>query len=219
MEGERIAGWGVAVGLCCLAVGAGGRMVCADQIKLKDGAEFTATMLQKDGESVIVQLPRSSVASVNGQSLPPPVAEGFAAPDFSAVDLSGATHSLTANRGQVVLLKFWATWCPHCRSDVSYMKELDAKYQGKGARILTVSVDQSLDDLNAFIGKERLPYPVISAVTYPEVADRYEVQGIPAYRLIDAKGMIVKTWAGSLTEGDANGKSELDTLLASLLKQ
>jgi len=212
---QRMAAWGASVGLLLV----GGLMSGADQIKLKDGTEFPAKMLQKDGESVIVEVPRASVASVNGQPLPPPVAAGFNAPDFTATDLAGTTHTLAQNRGQVTLLKFWATWCPHCRSDVPYMKELFTRYQEKGVRIMTVSVDQDPEALKAFVAKERVPYPVISVLTAPELTERFEVQGIPAYRLIDADGVIAKTWAGSLTEGGANGKSELETLLVSLLKK
>jgi peroxiredoxin len=190
----------------------------ADQIKLKDGAEITATVLQKDGERVIVEVPRASVVSVNGQPLPPPVAAGFQAPDFTASDLAGTTHSLAQNRGQATLLKFWATWCPHCRADVPYMKELFARSQGNGVRLVTVSMDQDLEALKAFIAKEQVPYPVIHAASSPGLSDRYEVGGIPAYRLIDASGVIVKTWAGSLTEGGAAGKSELEKLLATFHK-
>ena len=207
------------MGVCGLAVGAGVGVGRADEITLKDGTTFSATILQKDGERVILGVSRASVASVNGQPLPPAVAAGFKAPDFTATDLAGTTHSLAQNRGQVTLMKFWATWCPHCRSDVPYMKELFTRYHGNGVRLVTVSVDQDPEALKAFMTKEHVPYPVISALTAPELTERFEVQGIPAYRLIDADGVIAKTWAGSLTEGGADGKSELDTLLASLLKK
>ncbi len=200
--------------------GGGERQHGSDQIEGRDRVRRhrrAETMLQKDGERVIVEVPRASVASVNGQPLPPPVAAGFKAPDFTATDLAGATHSLAQNRGQVTLLKFWATWCPHCRADVSYMKELFTKYHGKPLRLVTVSVDQDLEALKAFLGKEQVPYPVVTSLRHPELAGRYEVQGIPAYRLIDANGVVVKTWGGSLTEGDADGKTELETFLTTLL--
>ena len=180
---------------------------------LTDGTTFSARVLQKDGESLYLAVPRSAIATVNGQPLPPPIAAGFAAPAFSATDLAGGSQNLAAKRGRPLLLQFWASWCPHCRSDVSYMKELAARSKEGGVQLVTVSVDQSLDELTAFVAKEQLPYSEISSVTHPDVAEAYEVQGIPAYRLVDAQGQIVQTWSGSLTEGDAHGKAELDALL------
>lgn len=207
----------VLMGVCLLTLW-GREAATADQLKLKDGTELSGTVLQKDDESVYVQLPRASVESVDGQPLPPPVAVGTAAPAFDAVDLAGAPQSLAANKGHVVLLQFWATWCPHCRSDVPYMKELATKYEKKGVRVLTVSVDQELDKLQAFLQKEQLPYPVINASAYPSLPALYEMQGIPGYYLISATGTIMKVWRGSLTEGAAAGKAELDGLLDTLLK-
>jgi len=198
-----------------LAIGAAGA-AGAEEIQLKDGTKVSGTVLQKDDESVYVQLPRASVESVNGQPLPPPVAVGTTAPAFDAVDLAGASQSLAANKGHTVLLQFWASWCPHCRSDVPYMKELATKYEKKGVKVLTVSVDQEPDKLQAFLQKEQLPYPVITASAYPTLPALYEMQGIPGYYLIDAKGTILKVWRGSLTEGAATGKTELEGLLAAL---
>ncbi|MBI1992495.1 MAG: TlpA family protein disulfide reductase [Candidatus Omnitrophica bacterium] len=209
-------------GVCALIVLAlvagASTLVGAEEIQLKDGTKVSGTVLQKDDESVYVQLPRASVESVDGKPLPPPVAAGTTAPAFEAVDLAGAPQSLAANKGHVVLLQFWASWCPHCRSDLPYLKELATKYPKKGLRVLTVSVDQELDKLQAFLQKEQVPYPVIHAAAYPSLPERYEMQGIPGYYLIDAKGTIAKVWAGALTEGPAAGKAELEGLLDTLLK-
>lgn len=189
-----------------------------DKIQLKDGTEVSGSLLQKDEQSVYIRVPRASVSSVNGQPLAPPVGPGAAAPAFTATDLSGATQSLADAQGQATLLQFWASWCPHCRADVPYMKDLFGRYRGKGLRVLTVSVDQEIEKLMTFLGKEQLPYPVISALAYKDLPDRYEMQGIPGYFLIDAKGVITKVWRGSLSEGEAKGKAELESLLTTLPK-
>ena len=193
-----------------------GSAASAEEIKLKDGTQVSAKVLQKDGENLILMIPRASIDAVDGKPLPPPVAEGTAAPEFAAVDMAGNAHTLAENRGHMTLLQFWASWCPHCRSDLPYMKELATKYRDKGFRVLTVSVDRELDKLQAFLQKEQLPYPVISAVSYPALPESYETQGIPGYFLIDAKGTITKTWRGALTEGAATGKTELEGVLAAL---
>jgi peroxiredoxin len=170
-------------------------------------------VLEKNGEAVILGLPRAAVASVDGHPLPPPVAAGTPAPGFSVVDTHGAPQSLEAYRGHATLLQFWATWCPHCRSDLPLMKELAARHQDQGLRILTVSIDRDAAALTAFLRDHPLPYPVISMAAAPELPDRYETQGVPAYFLIDPTGVIVQTWSGSVTERE----SDFEQVLAHLL--
>ena len=188
-------------------------LVWAEEIRLKDGTKFSGTVLEKNGEAVIIGLPRAAVASVDGQSLPPPVAAGTPAPGFNVVDTSGALQSLEAYRGHPTLLQFWATWCPHCRSDLPLMKDLARRYQEKGFRILAVSIDQDLGALKNFLSDQPLPYPVVSVATAPHLPDLYETQGVPAYFLIDPTGVIVKAWSGSVTERE----SDFEQILAHLL--
>ncbi|MBI2104979.1 MAG: TlpA family protein disulfide reductase [Candidatus Omnitrophica bacterium] len=171
----------------------------ADEVKLKDGATVSATVLQRDGETVILQVPRASVELVNGAPLPPPVAAGTPAPEFTAVDLAGVTRTLSEHRGHPALVQFWASWCPHCRSDLSLVKQLFTQHQGK-LGLVTVSIDQDLEQLQAFLKEQQVAFPVIAAASHPDLAERYEVQGVPAYYLIDADGVIAKTWSGSVTE-------------------
>ena len=209
----RTAAW--LVGLPLLLILGGSPLASADRIRFRDGTEVSATLVQKDGDSVIVRLPRSAISTVNGEPLPLPVVPGAAAPDFKVVDLSGATHSMAENRGHVTLLQFWATWCPHCRSDLKLMKTLLPRYQDKGLRILTVSVDRDVETLQGFLRHDPLPYPVISAASQPDLLERYEMEGIPAYYLIDAQGTIVKIWRGSVTESSSDFESTLTSQLAS----
>ena len=190
----------------------------AERIKLQDGAEFSGSVVGRDGESVTVNVPRLSVASVDGQPLPPPVVAGKAAPAFSVVDLDGATHTLGSAEGEATLINFWASWCPHCRHDVTLMKDLFARYHGKGVRFVMVSVDQDVNALNTFIRDQHLPYPVIAANGKPnspasELPELYEARGIPVYYVVDAKGVIAKVISGSVAEK----REDLEGLLKSLL--
>ena len=194
----------------------------AEEIRLKDGTTISARVLGKDRDSVAVGLPRAEIASINGQPLPPPVVAGSAAPAFEAVDLSGAPQSLAAGRGRVTLLQFWATWCPHCRSDLSLMKDLFARYREQGLRLLAVSIDQDAAKLQAFVTEQQIAYPVLpikGASLSPEQAalpDRYEMRGVPTYYLINADGMIVETFSGSAVEGHRDLEGTLKPLLAAL---
>jgi peroxiredoxin len=194
-----------------------------DKIKLTDGTEFSATLLGRDGGRLVLQVPRAQVATLNGEPLPPPVTTGYPAPDFEAVDVAGTAHALSKYRGQPVLLQFWATWCPHCRSDLSMMKDLAARYDEKHLKILTVSIDQEVEQLRTFVKNEQLPYTVISVSepTAPSqqatLAEAYEMQGVPAYYLIGADGLIVKTFSGAVTEGGGARKGELERALQTLV--
>lgn len=189
----------------------------ADQIKLKDGGEVAGTIVQRDSESVIIQVPRAVVASVNGQPLPPPVAVGREAPQFHVDDVKGISRGVPGPKQGATLLKFWASWCPHCRSDVPLMKRLASVYKDQGLQLVTVSIDQDRKALDAFLEKEQITYPVIAMAAGPlqaVVPDLYEVQGIPAYFLIDREGKVVKKWAGSLTEGRVEIEKALAPVLA-----
>ena len=184
----------------------------AAEIRLKDGTKFAGTIVRKDPDSVLVRLDRAAVTAVDGQPMTPPLVAGAQAPDFKAVDLNGATQALADNHGQVTLLQFWASWCPHCRRDVSLMKDLFAQYQNKGLKIVTVSIDRDRSALKTFIQSEQLPYSVIHADDQSLLPDLYEAQGVPTYVLIDGKGAVMKTRSGSLTEMANEFKAALDEL-------
>ena len=192
--------------------------VWADEIKLKDGTKISGEIVGKEGNTIFVGIPHEAIDTVNGKPLPPPVAAGEAAPAFTAVDLDGNAQTVPDPSGRVTLMQFWATWCPHCRSDVPLMKSLTAKYP-QGFRVLAVSVDQDAAKLEAFVKDQQLPYPVIAtrgpSVPKEQAAlpDRYEARGVPTYCLIDAAGKIVHTSSGSFTET----RSDLEGLLKPLL--
>jgi peroxiredoxin len=207
---SRRSGW-LAASLAAL-VCAG--VVSGDQIRLKDGTEVSGAVLQQNGEDLIVRLSRHDVASVYGRPLPPPVTEGELAPEFSVVDVAGNRQSLTQYRGRVTLVKFWATWCPYCRSDLPLMKTLFGKYHDRGLQILGISIDDDGQALRDFLRKDPLPYPVIEAAEYPELPLRYEADGVPAYFLVGEDGRIVRIWRGSVTKGQADLEDVLTRLLS-----
>lgn len=190
-----------------------------DTVTLTDGTAVSGRVLSRERDSVLVQIPRDRVASVNGEPLAEAVAEGSAAPAFTVVDLKGATHALADPEAKATLLKFWATWCPFCRADIATVKDLHERYRDKGLRVLAISVDQDPEKLKAFIEQERLPYPVIAttgaglSAQQMALPDRYETQGIPAYFLI-AHGKIAKTISGSISAG----KQDLETPIKQLLQ-
>jgi thiol-disulfide isomerase/thioredoxin len=197
---------------------AGAAIGAAEQVKLTDGTEFTGQVVQRTPESLVILVPRKAVASIDGKAMSAPVVEGMPAPDFTATDMNGAAHSLSANRGSVTLVQFWASWCPYCRKDLSLVKQLAQQYEGKELKLVTVSIDEDMDKLKALMQAESIAYPVIVGTEAGRISALYEASGVPAYFLVGKDGKLAGVWRGSVTATSGAGKTtELEEKLAALL--
>jgi len=83
----------------------------------------------------------------------PPVAKPFPAPAFTLTGEDGKTHRLSDYRGHVVVLNFWATWCPPCRYEMPAMERAYQKLQGDGIVLLAVNVGEDEDTVFACTGQ------------------------------------------------------------------
>jgi peroxiredoxin len=125
------------------------------------------------------------------------LAPGQQPPDFSAKDLAGQPHSLKQHAGDVVLLHFWATWCPYCRQEIPRLRQIHQEHAGQGVHVLAISVDENLEALRDFVAQQQLPYPVISEVQNRQpISAQYGVAGIPTTYLIDANGLVAGRFQG-----------------------
>jgi cytochrome c biogenesis protein CcmG/thiol:disulfide interchange protein DsbE len=117
-------------------------------------------------------------------------AEAVPAPEFSLKDLQGNALSLASYKGKVLVLNFWATWCPPCRREIPDFIEAYKELKDKGLEILGVSVDElSEDALRDWTQKAGMNYPVALA-TAKIVADYRPGEYIPATIVIDRRGSI-----------------------------
>ncbi len=197
---------GVKAGVILLIAGllvGGAEPRAEDQrVRLKGGAEFTAKQLQKIRGSVLVEIDRAEVETVNGKPLPKPVVAGTPAPVFSAVDLTGNSLTVPIPKSPT-LIQFWASWCPYCRKDMELMRSVQDEFAPKGLKIISISIDSELEKLTAFLKDNPLAYPVIALQTQGDraasITEMYEMQGVPSYFLVDAKGVIAQTASGSMT--------------------
>jgi peroxiredoxin len=127
-----------------------------------------------------------------------PAVEGKSAPDFTLNDLSGRPVQLSSLKGKVVLLNFWATWCPPCREEIPSMVRLNQSMQGKEFQMLAVSIDEGgKDAVVDFFKKGKVALPALLD-TEGKVSRRYGTTGVPETFVIDRKGVILKKVVGSM---------------------
>ena len=117
---------------------------------------------------------------------------GKPALDFQVTDLKGQKLSLEDYRGQVVLLDFWATWCPPCIAEIPNVKGTYEKYKDQNFQIIGISLDRSKEPLEAYIEEEGLAW-IHYWDNIGKVSNLYKVNAIPSTFLVDGEGVIRKT--------------------------
>jgi cytochrome c biogenesis protein CcmG, thiol:disulfide interchange protein DsbE len=117
------------------------------------------------------------------------------APDFSLAALDGERVRLSEHRGQVVLLDFWATWCPPCRASIPHLVEMQDKYRGDGFTVIGMNMDHDGEDLAAFLRRHTLNYPVVK-VTEDVRAAYGGVISIPVAFAVDRRGLVRRSFLG-----------------------
>jgi peroxiredoxin len=126
---------------------------------------------------------------------------GTMASDFSLKDMSGKTVRLSDYKGKVVLLEFWATWCPPCRASVPGLEKLHEAYKDKGLVLLAVSMDEGgPDEVKSFIKERGITYTVLRG--NEDVVTKYEVRSIPMILVLDKEGRIAKRYLGLGSDED-----------------
>lgn len=127
---------------------------------------------------------------------------------FTALD--GQPFDVAAQRGKVVVIDWWATWCPPCVKDLPHFKEVVARYAPRGVVFVGISLDQKRDKLEAFLREH--------AVTWPQffdgqgwknrLASEFAIRSVPSVWLVDREGVLRDTF------GRADLEKKLDRLLA-----
>jgi len=122
------------------------------------------------------------------------------APNFSLKTSDGKTIELKKLQGKVVIVNFWATWCPPCRREIPGMTKVYTKYKSKGLEIVGIALDNGgWDDVNPWLQKNPINYPIV--IGDGALADLYGgIEGIPTTFVVDRKGNILSKHVGSVTE-------------------
>ena len=119
------------------------------------------------------------------------VQEGLVeSPAFSTEDAAGNPVDSTSFRGKLVVLNFWATWCPPCRLEMPAMERLYQEFRGKGLEIVAVNFMESREQVRAFAEEQKLTYPMLLDGK-AEIAEQYGVMRLPETVLIGREGEVL----------------------------
>jgi len=111
------------------------------------------------------------------------------APDFTLHSVAGSNLRLKEQRGQVILLNFWATWCGPCREEMPHLNRLYEKYRGSGFLLLGVNVDEDVRNAAGTSSRMGLRFPVLLD-TDKKVSRLYHLDTMPSTVLIDRDGRV-----------------------------
>ena len=121
----------------------------------------------------------------------------FIAPDFELTTLSGTSMTLSALRGNVVLVNFWATWCPPCRAEMQDI-QLAAQTHPDDFIVLAVNNGEDAETIRRYVSEARLSFPILLD-TDGSIAQKYRVQGMPTSFFIDRAGIVRAANMGAMS--------------------
>lgn len=137
------------------------------------------------------------------------------APAMRAVDLQGQTRSLADYRGRVVLLNFWATWCPPCRREMPSMERLRRSMAGRPLEILAVDSAETPEDVRTFLKTLDLGFPILLDPDGQNTR-RWKVYALPTTFLLDGEGRIRYVLRGGAEWDEGEALQAIETLLAEI---
>lgn len=122
--------------------------------------------------------------------------------DFSLPDLSSKQHSIKEWQGKVLVLNFWATWCPPCLKEMPEFEALQNEYSEKGLQVIGIALDEA-EPVKEFIASQKITYPILLGEDQgTKIAHDLGniVNTVPFTVVVNKTGMIVKSHMGTLTK-------------------
>jgi len=135
------------------------------------------------------------------------------APDFTLKSSTGENIRLAEQRGQVVMLNFWASWCGPCRQEMPLLDNLNKKYGKMGFVLYGINVDEDTEEANKVLQKIKVNYPILFD---PEskLSSLYNVDSMPFSVFIDRKGQVRHIHKGFLPGDDEKYIKQIKELIS-----
>jgi len=140
-----------------------------------------------------------------------PLSIGDAPPDFTSKDVNGNTVKLSDYKGRVVLIDFWATWCPPCGELTPVLNNLYEKYKNRGFVVLALTPEENTNTIKSYMKEYSVTYPVL--ITDMKTVRWYGVISIPASFLISRDGRVAEKHLGVTWDIMQELSSEIEKLL------
>jgi thiol-disulfide isomerase/thioredoxin len=118
-------------------------------------------------------------------------------PPLELKDLGGTTHTLARYQGRVVLINFWATWCPPCRDEMPSIQRLRERLAGQPFAVLGVNYGVSASRINSFLGHVPVDFPMLRDPRH-EAIEAWRVRTLPATFLVGPDGLVRYSVVGEL---------------------
>ena len=164
------------------------------------------------GVSVPMRVAFAALIALAATTAPAALAPASAAPDFTLHVVNGPNLRLKEQRGRVVMVNFWATWCGPCRQEMPQLNRLYEKYKASGFVLLGVNVDDDQRKAAEVAGKLGITFPVLLD-TDKVVSKLYDLSTMPSTVIIDRDGKVRFVHRGYLTGYEDNYEKQIRELL------
>jgi peroxiredoxin len=155
------------------------------------------------------------LAALTSRSVDAAVGLGDRPPEFTLATREGASFTIAAVRGQVVLLDFWASWCRSCTQALPRLDALARRHAAEGLLVVAIGIDKDPPTADRFLA-ERAPQPAFTVLRDPDgkLLARFGAQGMPALYLLDRHGVVRLVETGYDPERLGQVEAEVEKLLA-----
>jgi len=117
--------------------------------------------------------------------------------DFTLPLLNGGNAALSNYKSKIVILNFWATWCPPCRAEMPSMETLYRRFNTQGLEILAVDIGEKANTVQQFIQNNKYTFPVMLDSS-KRISGIYGIEAIPTSYILDREGKIIARIVGSI---------------------
>ena len=165
---------------------------------------LAAVVLILGGIGTLVWLSWKTAApqpTTNSYGAPALAQQGGTVTDFSIGSLAGGNLALSDFAGEVVIMNFWATWCPPCRAEMPGLNRFYETHRGKGLVLLAINVEEGVELVRPFIQNNNFTFPVLLD-EQGRVAQQYSTRSYPTTFIIDREGVIQHVQTGIISEDE-----------------